>query len=381
MRKKACAKAQAYELKEENTLSRPILGISMGDPFGNGPEITVRALADAAVYDRCKPLVVGDESSMRYALKVAEKVNGIHLELNVVKTPAEGKYTYGTIDLMDLGLVPVEKIPDTSDLDEPKPFCVGACAVGGEASFQYVKKVIELAMAGEVDATVTNALSKEAINMAGHHYSGHTEIYADYTHTSKYTMMLAHENLRVVHVSTHVSLREACDRVKKDRVLDCIRIANAGCKALGIKEPKIGVAGLNPHCGENGMFGREEIEEIQPAIDAALAEGINVPEKKPTPPDTVFSKALGGWYDIVVVMYHDQGHIPLKVKGFVYNREEKHWEAVAGVNVTLGLPIIRASVDHGTGFGHAGSGNANELSLVNAMDYAIRMALAKKANA
>ncbi len=362
-------------------MSRPILGISMGDPFGNGPEITVRALADATIYDRCKPLVVGDESSMRYALKVAEKVNGIHLELNVVKIPAEGKYTYGTIDLMDLGLVPAEKIPDTSDLDEPKPFGVGACAVGGEASFQYVKKVIELAMAGEVDATVTNALSKEAINMAGHHYSGHTEIYADYTHTSKYTMMLAHENLRVVHVSTHVSLREACDRVKKDRVLDCIRIANAGCKALGIKEPKIGVAGLNPHCGENGMFGREEIEEIQPAIDAALAEGINVPEKKPTPPDTVFSKALGGWYDIVVVMYHDQGHIPLKVKGFVYNREEKHWEAVAGVNVTLGLPIIRASVDHGTGFGHAGSGNANELSLVNAMDYAIRMALAKKANA
>ena len=362
-------------------MSRPILGISMGDPFGNGPEITVRALADATIYDRCKPLVVGDESSMRYALKVAEKVNGIHLELNVVKIPAEGKYTYGTIDLMDLGLVPAEEIPDTSDLDEPKPFGVGACAVGGEASFQYVKKVIELAMAGEVDATVTNALSKEAINMAGHHYSGHTEIYADYTHTSKYTMMLAHENLRVVHVSTHVSLREACDRVKKDRVLDCIRIANAGCKALGIKEPKIGVAGLNPHCGENGMFGREEIEEIQPAIDAALAEGINVPEKKPTPPDTVFSKALGGWYDIVVVMYHDQGHIPLKVKGFVYNREEKHWEAVAGVNVTLGLPIIRASVDHGTGFGHAGSGNANELSLVNAMDYAIRMALAKKANA
>ena len=362
-------------------MSRPILGISMGDPFGNGPEITVRALADATIYDRCKPLVVGDESSMRYALKVAEKVNGIHLELNVVKTPAEGKYTYGTIDLMDLGLVPAEEIPDTSDLDEPKPFGVGACAVGGEASFQYVKKVIELAMAGEVDATVTNALSKEAINMAGHHYSGHTEIYADYTHTSKYTMMLAHENLRVVHVSTHVSLREACDRVKKDRVLDCIRIANDGCKALGIKEPKIGVAGLNPHCGENGMFGREEIEEIQPAIDAALAEGINVPEKKPTPPDTVFSKALGGWYDIVVVMYHDQGHIPLKVKGFVYNREEKHWEAVAGVNVTLGLPIIRASVDHGTGFGHAGSGNANELSLVNAMDYAIRMALAKKANA
>ena len=190
-------------------------------------------------------------------------------------------------------------------------------------------------------------------------------------------MMLAHEDLRVIHVSTHVSLREACDRCKKDRVLDVIRIANEGCKALGIKEPKIGVAGLNPHCGENGMFGREEIEEIQPAIDEALSEGINIPEKAPTPPDTVFSKALGGWYDIVVVMYHDQGHIPLKVKGFVYNKELKKWDAVAGVNVTLGLPIIRASVDHGTGEGHAGDGSANELSLVNAMDYAIRMANAK----
>lgn len=230
----------------------------------------------------------------------------------------------------------------------------------------------------EVDATVTNALSKEAINMAGHHYSGHTEIYADKTGTNKYTMMLAHDELRVVHVSTHVSLREACDRVKKDRVLECIRIANDGCKALSIENPKIGVAGLNPHCGENGMFGREEIEEIQPAIDAALAEGINVPDKKPTPPDTVFSKAIGGWYDIVVCMFHDQGHIPLKVKGFVYNKAEGHWDAVAGINVTLGLPIIRASVDHGTGFGHAGSGHANELSLVNAMDYAITLANHKK---
>ena len=258
-----------------------------------------------------------------------------------------------------------------------KPFGLGATALGGEAAFQYVKRVIELALAGEVDATVTNALSKEAINMAGHHFSGHTEIYAHYTNTDKYTMMLAHEDLRVVHVSTHVSLREACDRVKKPRVLEVIRIADAGCRALGIETPRVAVAGLNPHCGENGLFGTEEIEEIQPAIDAALAEGINIPEKKPTPPDTVFSKAIGDWYDIVVVMYHDQGHIPLKVKGFVYNREEKHWDAVAGVNVTLGLPIIRASVDHGTGFGHAGSGHANALSLVNAMAYAIRMANAK----
>jgi 4-hydroxythreonine-4-phosphate dehydrogenase len=359
---------------------KPIIGISMGDPFGNGPEITVCALADAKLYESCKPLVVGDETSMRYALKVAEKVHGLRLELNVVSTPAEGKYTYGIIDLMDLKLVPADEIPDTSELEVPKPFGVGACALGGEAAFQYVVKVIQLAMDGQIDATVTNALSKEAINMAGHHYSGHTEIYAEYTGTPKYTMMLAHGDLRVVHVSTHVSLREACDRVKKDRVLDCIRIANEGCKALGIKEPKIGVAGLNPHCGENGMFGWEEVKEIQPAIEAAMAEGIIIPEKRPTPPDTVFSKALGGWYDIVVAMYHDQGHIPLKVKGFVYNREEQHWEAVEGVNVTLGLPIIRASVDHGTGIDLAGSGRSSALSLVNAIDYAILMVNARKEN-
>ena len=350
----------------------------MGDPFGNGPEISVQVLADPAVYDRCRPLIVGDASSMEYAAKAAKAVHGIDVAIHPIHAVSEAKFQPGTIDVLDLGLVKPEDIP--GDPTAPKPFKLGATALGGEAAFSYVKKVIELAMAGEVDATVTNALSKEAINMAGHHYSGHTEIYAHYTGTDKYTMMLAHEDLRVVHVSTHVSLREACDRVKKQRVLDVIRIANEGCKAIGIAQPKIAVAGLNPHCGENGMFGREEIEEIQPAIDQAMAEGILIPDGKPTPPDSVFSKALGGWYDIVVCMYHDQGHIPLKVKGFVYNKAEGHWDAVAGVNVTLGLPIIRASVDHGTGFGHAGSGTANALSLVNAMDYGIRMANAKSKN-
>lgn len=356
-------------------MNRPILGITMGDPFGNGPEISVQALADPAVYDRCRPLIVGDVSAMEYAVKAAKKVSGVDVAIHPIHAVSEAGFQPGTIDVYDMGIVKPSDIPGSAD--DPKPFGLGATALGGEAAFQYVKKVIELAMAGEVDATVTNALSKEAINMAGHHYSGHTEIYADFTGTDKYTMMLAHEDLRVVHVSTHVSLREACDRVKKARVLDVIRIANEGCKAIGIETPKVAVAGLNPHCGENGMFGREEIEEIQPAIDEAMAEGIVIPDKKPTPPDTVFSKALGGWYDIVVCMYHDQGHIPLKVKGFVYNKAEGHWDAVAGVNVTLGLPIIRASVDHGTGFGHAGSGGANALSLVNAMDYGIRMANAK----
>jgi 4-hydroxythreonine-4-phosphate dehydrogenase len=293
-------------------------------------------------------------------MEAAVGIVGKDVKINAVSDVKEAKFEFGTIDVYDMKLV---------DMDKLERGVVSAMA--GNAAFQYVKKVIELAMNHEVDATVTNALNKEAMNLAGHHYSGHTEIYAEYTGTKKYTMMLAHENLRVVHVSTHVSLREACDRVKKDRVLEVIRIADQACKELGIKEPKIGVAGLNPHSGENGMFGREEIEEITPAIEAAKGEGIIV--DGPVPPDTVFSKARGGWYDIVVAMYHDQGHIPLKVVGFVYNQAEQKWDAVAGVNITLGLPIIRASVDHGTAFDQAGKGVANELSLINAMDYAIRM--------
>ena len=342
---------------------KKIVGITMGDPASIGPEITVKAFADKSLYDLCNPVVVGDAGVMEAALPI---VGHTEMKINAIKDVSEAKYEYGTIDVLDMGLV------DMAQLKRGE-----VSAMCGDAAFKYVTKVIELAMDKKVDATVTNAFNKEAVNLAGHHYSGHTEIYAHYTNTPKYTMMLAHDNLRVVHVSTHVSLREACDRVKKARVLECIKIANEGCKSLGIEKPKIGVAGLNPHCGEHGMFGREEIEEIQPAIDAALEEGICIPEKAPTPPDTVFSKALGGWYDIVVAMYHDQGHIPLKVKGFVYNQKLKKWDAVSGVNVTLGLPIIRTSVDHGTGEDIAGTGEANELSLLNALEYAITTAKAK----
>lgn len=355
----------------ESQNNSPIIGITMGDPFGNGPEITVKALADFSVYERCRPIVVGDFAVMKYAAEVAGIVSNINININPVRSVEDAEFAPGIIDVYDMGLIQRKDIPGTPK--EHKPFGIGASKRGGEASYRYVEEVINLAMKGEVDATVTNAFSKEAINMAGHHYSGHTEIYADYTKTKNYCMMLAHEDLRVAHVSTHVSLREACKKVKMSRVLDVIHMANDAMKKIGIERPKIGVAGLNPHCGENGMFGTEEIEEIQPAINEALREGIYIPEGAPTPPDTVFSKALGGWYDVVVVMYHDQGHIPLKVKGFVYNREEKHWDAVAGINVTLGLPIIRVSVDHGTGYGHAGDGMANELSLVNAVDFAIKL--------
>lgn len=337
---------------------RPLIGITLGDPAGIGPEITVKALASQQIYKKCRPLVVGDASVLKNAAKM---VGMTQIQINAIEKPADGQYVPGCIDVIDMKCVDADSLP------------IGkVSAQAGEAAFQYVKKVIELAMEKEVDATVTNALNKEAINLAGRHYSGHTEIYAEFTGTDKYTMMLAHKNLRVVHVSTHVSLREACDRVKKARILEVIRIANQACKEMGIEQPKIGVAGLNPHCGENGLFGKEEIKEILPAVEAAKKEGIRA--EGPIPADTVFSKALGGWYDIVVAMYHDQGHIPLKVVGFVYNQKEQKWDAVEGVNITLGLPIIRTSVDHGTAFDQAGTGKANELSLLNAITYAVSFA-------
>ena len=357
--------------KREETMQRPIIGITMGDPFGNGPEITVKALSDPGLYTLCRPLVVGDISSVAYAAAVAKTVSGLDVQVHLIHDVQEAYFRCGVIDVLDMGLIQAGQIP--GDPAAPKPFGVGATALGGEASFQYVAKVIDMAMKGEIHATVTNALSKEAINMAGHHFSGHTEIYAELTGCGQYAMMLVHGDLRVVHVSTHVSLREACERVKTDRVLACIRMAHEACIGLGIDAPRIAVAGLNPHCGEGGLFGREEIEQIQPAIDAAMKEGLLIPDGKPVPADTVFSKALGGWYDIVVVMYHDQGHIPLKVKGFVYDREKNCWDAVEGINLTLGLPVIRVSVDHGTGFGHAGSGRASAGSLLNAIHCAIRI--------
>lgn len=334
------------------------IGITLGDPAGIGPEISIKAFAKKALYERCQPLLVGDACMVEKYLQAHPELD---LKINAVEEPDQGKYVYGTIDLIDLKAVDIDQL------------AIGeVSAMAGNAAFQYVKKVIELALDKKIDATVTNPLNKEALNLAGHHYAGHTEIYADLTHTDKYTMMLADGNLRVVHVSTHVSLREACDRATKERVLDVIRIADKACKNLGIKNPRVAVAGLNPHCGENGLFGREEIEEINPAVEAAKAEGINAFGSLPA--DTVFSKANGGMFDVVVAMYHDQGHIPLKLLGFVYDQEKQSWQAVQGVNITLGLPIIRTSVDHGTAFDQAGKWSASELSLENAIDYAIRLA-------
>lgn len=335
---------------------RPILGITMGDPCGIGPEVVARALVHPICVQQARPLVVGSQDALRRAIELT----GVPLTVHPIQQVSQARFQPGEIDVLDIPA-------DLSQL----PFGQVSVA-GGEAAFRAVEKVIRLALAGEVDATVTGPLNKEAMNLAGFHYSGHTEIYAEMTGVRNYSMMLADGELRVVHVSTHVSLREACDRCTKERELAVIRLADATCKSLGIAKPRIGVAGLNPHAGENGLFGREELDEIAPAVALAQAEGIDA--EGPLPPDTIFSKANGGLYDIVVAQYHDQGHIPLKVLGFRMNRATGLWDNVTGVNITLGLPIIRSAVDHGTAFDQAGKGTASEQSMVNAIDYGIRLA-------
>ncbi len=336
-------------------MKRPILAITMGDPASIGPELCIKALMKEDVYKKSRPIIIGDLKVLNEAISLLDLEDKILT--NPIQDIKEAKFTYGIIDVLDMDLVDIESLQ------------VGRVSKqAGEASFQYVKKAIDLAMSGEVDGTVTNAINKEAINLAGYQFSGHTEIYAEYTGTKDYSMLLIHGNLRVIHVSTHVSLRQACDLVKKERIYKVIKMANEICLRIGIPVPKIGVAGLNPHSGENGLFGYEEIEEIIPGINKAKKENIDV--KGPISPDVMFSQALAGWYDIVVAMYHDQGHIPIKTQGFVYGKTKDSANEISGINVTLGLPILRVSVDHGTAFDRAGMGTSDESSLLNAIDFA-----------
>jgi 4-hydroxythreonine-4-phosphate dehydrogenase len=342
-------------------MERPILGITMGDPASIGPEIAAKALAETSVYERARPFVIGDWNVMADALRITK----LPLTLHPVATLAEARFTVGTLDLLDLHNVEMAK----HAYGKVSPMC-------GKASVEYIEKGIAMALAKEIDAVVTGPINKESINQAGCPHPGHTEIFAVLTNTKDYAMMLIGKDLRVVHVSTHVSLRQAIERTKKPRVLTVIRLAHRALKALGIAEPKIAVAGLNPHAGEHGLFGDEEIKEIIPAIEEARTEGITV--EGPIAPDTVFGRARGGLYDIVVCMYHDQGHIPLKTLGFTFDKTTQKWTSMSGVNVTLGLPIIRTSVDHGTAFGKAGKGTAAHDSMLDAIDVAIKLAQGRK---
>lgn len=343
--------------------NKPVIAITMGDPASIGPEVAVKALAKSEIHEICNPLIVGDAKVIQKTLDELK----VGKNINIISDIKDAKFETNEINVFHLELVDVEK------LEMGK-----VSATAGEAAFQSVKKVIELALDKKVDATVTAPLHKESINLAGHKFSGHTEIYAHYTNTKKYAMLLVEENFRVIHVSTHVSLRNACDAVKKDRIIEVIELISDACKSFGIENPKIAVAGLNPHAGDGGLFGDEEINEIIPAVKRAKELGLNA--EGPFPADTLFAIARGGTFDGCVAMYHDQGHIPFKMVGFEWDSESKKMKSVKGVNITLGLPIIRTSVDHGTAFEIAGKGIASEDAMVLAIKHAVLMVNNKSTN-
>ncbi len=342
---------------------KPKLAITMGDPAGIGPEIVVRALSRPETYEKCRPIVTGDAKIIQKAVEIL----GLALKVRPVAAVSDALFEYGTIDVYDIDCIDL----DTFEFGKVASQC-------GHAAFLFIKKAIDLAMADEVDGTVTAPLNKEALNLAGHHFDGHTEMYATFTHTKKYAMLLADEFLRVIHVSTHVPLRKACDLVKKARIIEVTELIDDACRQFGIAKPRIGIAGLNPHSSDNGLFGDEEALEITPAVEELRQRGFDV--VGPVPPDSLFAKAKCGQFDGCVAMYHDQGHIPFKVVGFNWNQETGRMDSVKGVNITLGLPIIRVSVDHGTAFDVAGKGIASDDALVLSIDYATKMAINRLRN-
>jgi 4-hydroxythreonine-4-phosphate dehydrogenase len=342
----------------------PIIGITMGDPCGIGPEIAVKALASERCRSICRPLLIGDTLAIREAAALA----GLDVAVQSVTAEAMGTQSFASPP----GVISVLQ-PEGCSIKERTYGKVSAEA--GHAAFLAIEKVIELAVSGRIDATVTGPIHKEAINAAGHPFPGHTEIFARYTGTEDYAMLLVYGDLRVIHVTTHVPLSQVSGLITRARVLKVIELAHGTCRGLGIAKPRVGVAGLNPHASDGGLFGSEEQQHIAPAVQDAQSKGIRA--EGPIPPDTLFPKALGGWFDVCVAMYHDQGHIPLKIVGFTWDRKNNRWGSVNGVNITLGLPIIRTSVDHGTAFDIAGQGIASPDSMIHAIEYAVKLAGAK----
>jgi len=341
-------------------MERPTVAVTMGDPAGVGAEVIVEAYP--AIRDAAAPLVVGDADVLSAAVEVCES----GLTVTAVDSPdAAASVDPEAIPVLDLDNVDADALTYGEVREDY-----------GAASLAYVERAIELATDGVVDAIATAPINKQATRCAGSTYAGHTGMLADYTDTDEYAMMLVEglnegdegvdADLIVTHVSTHVPLTEACNRVSRGRVRTTIDVTHEGLRDLGIDDPTIAVAGLNPHASDGGILGVAEGSEIEPAVDDARADGLDV--HGPESPDTVFAQAAGGAYDCVVAMYHDQGHIPIKMLGFASD------DAVSGVNVTVGLPIVRTSVDHGTAFDIAGEGVASEASMVDAVEVAARIA-------
>jgi 4-hydroxythreonine-4-phosphate dehydrogenase len=332
---------------------RPAIAITMGDAAGVGPEIIVKALVHADLYVRCRPLVVGDARRLESAARLC----GLSLRVRRVQGVSDAPFEAGTIDCVDLGLIP-------DDL----PFG-RLSALAGDAAYQYVRCAVELAKAGDVGAICTAPLNKEALHAGGHPYPGHTELLADLCGVPEVSMMLTAPGLRVIHVTVHIGLIDAIAKIEPGLVERTIARGRDTLKKAGIADPRIGVCGINPHAGENGLFGHgEEAEKIIPAVERCRARGWKV--EGPLPADTLFYRAARGDFDLVVAMYHDQGHGPVKVLGIE-----------AGVNITVGLPVVRTSVDHGTAFDIAGTGRADERSLLEALRQATDLAPAPQFSA
>jgi 4-hydroxythreonine-4-phosphate dehydrogenase len=327
----------------------PVVAITMGDAAGIGPEIIVKALAVPSVYRIVRPLVIGDRARLVRAAEIAR----VPVTIAGVASLDDATFSPGRIDCIDLALVP-----------EDLPFGL-ISARAGDAAFRYVERAVALAKAGDIDAICTAPLNKEALHAAGHRYPGHTELLAELTGTPEVSMMLTAPNLRVIHCTTHVGLMEAIARIDPPLVERTIRRGHDALVHAGIATPRIAVCAINPHAGEGGLFGQgEEATKIAPAIRVARAAGIDA--QGPLAADTVFFRAVRGDFDLVVAMYHDQGHCPVKVLGLE-----------AGVNITVGLPVIRTSVDHGTAFDIAGTGTADERSLIAAIEAAAALSAAR----
>lgn len=320
-------------------MTKPIIAIPMGDPAGVGPEIVAKSLNKPESYEISRPLVIGDADVMEQAMKFCD----ISLKINKIDNPSNGKYEYGTIDIIDLNNVDVAELK------------IGKIqAAGGAAAFAYIKKTAELSMNKQVDAMATTPINKESLKAANVPYIGHTEILEDLSKTHNPLTMFQVFDLRVFFLTRHVSLRKACDLVKQESVYEFIHRCVTALEVLGVKEPRLAVAGLNPHSGEHGLFGDEEVVELEPAIARAKADGINV--IGPVPADSVFHFGLKGRYDAVLSLYHDQGHIATKMVDFERT-----------ISITNGMPFLRTSVDHGTAFDIAGTGKVSEVSMFEAI--------------
>jgi len=323
-------------------MNRPLIGIPIGDAAGIGPEIVLKALANKKLYAISKPVVIGDINVMKHI----EGIVGSGLEFNIIDDPRKGKYIYGAIDLISLGNI------DTGSLEFGK-----IQAEAGKAAYEYIVKVAQLANDGTIDAVATTAINKEAIRAANVDFIGHTEMFADLTDTEDPLTMFQVHNLRVFFLTRHVSLSKACELVTRERLIDYITRCSQALERLGLEKRTIAIAGLNPHNGEHGLFGDEEVKEIEPAIYEMNKKGIDV--VGPVPADSVFAQALKGKYDAVLSLYHDQGHIATKTVDFERT-----------ISLTIGMPFLRTSVDHGTAFDIAGKGIASSVS----MEEAVRLA-------